>query len=336
MSKKAIVFGVTGMDGKTLTHLLLNKGYSVVGTYRRVTLNIKEDIHSLFDYNPNLSFDFCDVNDFVSVKSLIEKNQDVNEIYLLAAQSHVGHSFNTVSVSMMNGMSVYNVLENVKNIIPNCKTYFAGTSELFGGKSPPTNGYNEKCEYDCRSPYSIGKEMGTRWVKYYRQLGLFACYGILFNHSNEYRGLDFFIRRVTNSAARISLGKQNELILGNIDFYRDEHWADYGCEMMWKMLQQEFPKDYVIANGITNYGEEYLDNAFNYFNLNWKNFVKIDKSRFRINEVQKLIGDSFLAQKDLGWAPNSMSFKDHINKMCSWDYDLEKGLKIAKKIDFQN
>lgn len=332
MNKKAIVLGITGMDGRTITHLLLDKGYEVIGTYRRVTVNLRQEIHSLYDFNDKLSFEFCDVNDFISVKTLLEKHSDVDEIYLLAAQSHVGHSFTTASISALNGLSVYHVLENVKNINPKIKTYFAATSELFGGKTPPELGYNEECEYDCRSPYSIGKEMGTRWVKYYRQLGLFACYGLLFNHSNEYRGLDFYIRRVTNSAAKIAIGKEKELKLGCLDFYRDEHWADYGCEMMWRMLQRDTPKDYVIANGVTYHGEQYLDEAFNYFNLDWKKYVKIDSSRFRPNEVERLIGDSSLAQLELGWQPNKIKFSKHIETMCQWDFNLENGYQLKKSI----
>lgn len=331
---KALVLGITGMDGKTITHLLLSKGYKVVGTYRRVTVNLKEEIHSLYDFNENLSFEFCDINDFLSTKTLLEKHPDVDEIYLLAAQSHVGHSFTTPNISGMNGMSVYNVLENVRLICPKAKTYFAGTSELFGGKNPPKKGYDESCEYDCRSPYSIGKEMGTRWIKYYRQLGLFACYGVLFNHSNEYRGLDFFVRRVTNAAAKISLGKLDKLKLGNINFCRDEHWADFGCEMMWRMLQNNEPKDYVISTGTTYYGEEYLNKSFGYFNLDWKKYVIIDESRFRPNEVDKLIGNSSLAQAELNWNPNRISFTEHIERMCKWDLLLEGGKKPVKNLDF--
>jgi GDPmannose 4,6-dehydratase len=322
--KKALIFGINGMDAKSLTHLLLSKNYSVVGTYRRNTLNVKLEIHPIFNNDQRLTFEYCDINDFTSVKETISRNKDVDEIYLLAAQSHVGFSFESPQVSASNGMSVYNILENVKTLCPKTKTYFAATSELFGGANPEKP-YNEESIYDCRSPYSIGKEMGTRWIKYYRQLGLFACYGVLFNHSNQYRGIDFFIRRVTNSAARISLGKQSELSLGNLDFYRDEHWSDFGCEMMWKMLQMEIPKDYVIATGKTWHGEEFLENAFGYFNLDWKKYVKIDKSRFRANEVVKLIGDSSLAQKELGWNPNRISFKEHIGLMCKWDNELESG-----------
>jgi len=328
--KKAIIFGINGMDAKTVAHLLLDKKYQVVGTYRRNTLSIKHDIHSLYDFNQDISFEYCDINDFNSIKVLLNKHKDVTEIYLLAAQSHVGFSFESPSVSSANGYSVYNVLENVKNICPKSKLYFAATSELFGGNNPQES-YNENSPFDPRSPYSIYKEVGTRWIKFYRHMGIFACYGLLFNHSNIYRSEDFFIRRVTKSAARIATGKQKELVLGNLDFYRDEHWSDFGCEMMWKMLQNEEPKDYVIATGKTWHGLEYLQRSFDYFNLKWEDYVKIDKSRFRPNEVVKLIGDSRLAQLELGWNPNRMSFAEHIKEMCFYDFEIETGNTPKRK-----
>ena len=324
--KKAIVVGQNGMDGRTITRILLNLGYRVVGTYRRNTLNIQDEICPLYKGNKNLSFEFCNIVDFDSVRSLIQNHSDADEVYCLGGQSHVGHSFNEPdSTVITNGMSLFNFLENIKVFAPKMKFYGAMTSELFGGDNPQKS-YDENSTFDCRSPYSIGKELGSRWIKYYRQMGIFACYGILFNHSNTLRGKDFYIRRVTNAAARIALGKQNELSLGNLDFYRDEHWADFGCEMMIAMLQNEEPKDYVISNGTTHSGKEYLEAAFGYFDLDWEKYVEIDRSRFRPNEVVKLIGDSSKAQKELGWIPNRMSFSDHIGLMCKWDYELEKGL----------
>lgn len=326
-NKKALVFGISGMDGKTITHLLLKKNYEVVGTYRRNTITTLTEIHPIFNNDPRLSFEFCDITDYNSVRFVIEKTMP-DEIYLLAAQSHVGFSFESPdSTVMTNGMSVYNVLDNVLKYCKKSRVYFAATSELFGGSNPGP--YNETSEFDTRSPYSIGKELGTRWIKYYRHLGIFACYGILFNHSNVYRNYNFFIRRLTTSAARIALGKQNSITFGNLDFWRDEHWSDFGCEMMIKMLQKESPNDYVIANGVTHHGEEFLDAAFGYFNLNWRKHVVIDKSRFRPNEVVKLIGDSSKAQAELGWKPNRMSFKDHIGLMCQNDYHLESGKSFA-------
>lgn len=325
MGKTALVFGANGMDAKTLTFQLLDKGYKVISTFRRNTINLKDEIHSLYNYNPNLSFEYCDIADFNSVKELFQKYTMVHEIYLLAAQSHVGYSFSSPANSIaVNGMGVYNVLENLYQTNKLTRTYLALTSELLGGNNPEEP-YTEDSIFACKSPYSIGKELGYRWLQYYRDLGIFVCYGILFNHSNCYRSKDFFIRRITNSAARISLGLQNELTLGNLDFYRDESWADFGCEMMWKMLQNHNPTDYIIANGICYSGETFLSEAFGHFNLDWKKYVKIDKSRFRPNEVVKLVGNSTKAQKELGWIPNRMPFKDHIDLMCKYDYELESG-----------
>lgn len=323
--KKAIVFGVNAMDGKTLTHILLSKGYQVIGTFRRNTLNLKDDIAPLFGYNPLLTFEYCDVSDGGSMKQLIAKHADAHEAYLLAAQSHVGFSFTSEEVSILtNGQSVLHLLKNVLELAPKMRCYFAATSELLGGANP-SEPYTEDSPYDCRSPYSIGKELGTRWVKYYRQLGVFACYGVLFNHSNCYRSVDFLVRRCTNAAARIALGKQDKLPLGFLGFSRDEHWADFGCEMMWKMLQRDTPQDYLIANGVTHSGEEFLSLSFGHFNLKWQDHVVVDPARFRPNEVVKLIGNSARAQRDLGWRPERMPFKDHIDLMCDWDYALERG-----------
>ncbi len=323
--RKAIVFGINGMDGRTLTHLLLAKGYQVVGTFRRNTLDLKAEIAPLFANSPALTFEYCDVSDGGSVKQLIERHQDADEAYLLAAQSHVGFSFTSEEVSVAaNGQSVLHLLKNVHQLGLKTRCYLAATSELFGG-ADPERPYNEDSPYDCRSPYSIGKELGTRWVKYYRQRGVFACYGVLFNHSCQYRSPDFFVRRCTQAASRIALGKQKGITFGNLDFFRDEHWSDFGCEMMWKMLQRDKPQDYVIANGVTHAGEEFLDLAFGHFNLRWQDHVQIDTSRFRPNEVVKLIGDSTRAQRDLGWVPNRMPFKDHIDLMCAWDHALESG-----------
>jgi GDPmannose 4,6-dehydratase len=336
MDKKiALVVGISGMDGESAAYLLLSKGYKVIGTYRKNTQLNLEDLICSYPSNSDIHLEYCDISDFNSVRILFEncllKHGKVDEVYLLAAQSHVGNSFSSAETTVItNGMSVYSFLENIRLLTPKTRLYFAATSELLGG-DPSRCPFNESSEFECRSPYSIGKELGTRWIKYFNQTyGIFACYGILFNHSNTSRGKSFYIRRVTNSAARIALGKQNELTLGNLNFYRDEHWSDFGVEMMHKMLQLDKPDSFIICRGQCFHGEQFLDEAFNYFNLDWKKYVKQDKSIFRPNEVVKLVGTPEKAIKALGWNPDRMSFKDHISLMCKNDYALESGNKIER------
>lgn len=338
MSKVGLVIGITGMDGSAMTRFLLSKGYSVVGTYRKNSKFNENDTGALFGGRVDLQY--CEITDFHSVaslfKSVLDKYGKIDEIYLIAAQSHVGFSFKEPEKTVLtNGMSAYNFLENMRLMTPKTKLYFCATSELFGG-DPTREVFNEKSSFECRSPYSIGKELGTRWITYYVQTyGLFACYGILFNHSNFDREKSFFIRKVTNGAARIASGKQKELVLGNLNFYRDEHWSDFGVEMMWKMLQRETPKTYVICKGETYHGEEFLNYAFNYFNLDWKDYVKISDDLKRPNEVVKLIGDCSLAKEELGWNPKRMSFKDHMELMCEYDFHLENNLDYKRPNVFE-
>ncbi|MEK6882859.1 MAG: GDP-mannose 4,6-dehydratase [Nanoarchaeota archaeon] len=329
MSKNvALLVGISGMDCEALAHFLLKKNYTVVGTYRKNTQLNLENLISGYPKNSDLHLEFCDINDFNSVRYLFEtvlkQHNKIDEIYLLAAQSHVGNSFSSAESSVItNGMSAYNFLENIRLLTCKTKLYFAATSELLGG-NPEKCPFDEFSEYECRSPYSVGKELGTRWIKYYNQTyGIYATYGILFNHSNTSRGKQFYIRRVTNSAARISLGVQNELKLGSLAFWRDEHWSDFGVEMMWKMLQLENPEIFLICRGECFHGEQFLEESFKYFNLDWREYVKFDGSRLRPNEVVKLVGTPQKAMEKLGWNPNRMSFRDHIALMCNYDYQLE-------------
>jgi len=328
MTKTALVTGITGMDGEALTSILLRKGYTVIGTYRKTaTLNL-DTIRRDHGDHPRLHLEHCDITDGGSVKTLLtnvlEKHGRLDEVYLLAAQSHVGMSFTSAeSTVLTDGMSVFHFLEGLKQMSPKTRTYFAATSELLGG-DPSRCPFDETSEYECRSPYSIGKELGTRWVKYYRQsFGMFATYALLFNHSNTSRHRSFYIRTVTNGAARIALGKQTDLPLGNLDFYRDEHWADYGCEMMWKMLQLDVPETFVVCRGECFHGEQFLDAAFGHFNLRWQDYVKLDPARLRPNEVVKLLGNPSKAKEKLGWRPDRMPFTDHVRLMCEHDYILE-------------
>ncbi len=330
MAKTALITGLTGMDGEALTSILLGKGYTVVGTYRKTATLSLDALRAAQGNHPNLHLEHCDITDGGSVKTcvlnVLEKHGALHEVYLLAAQSHVGLSFTSAeSTVLTDGMSVYHFLEVLRQLSPKTRTYFAATSELLGG-DPSRCPFDEESEYECRSPYAIGKELGTRWVRYYRQsFGMFATYALLFNHSNTSRHLSFFIRAVTNGAARIALGKQDVLPLGNLDFYRDEHWSDFGCEMMWRMLQLEKPETFIVCRGECFHGERFLDEAFGYFNLDWRKHVRLDPTRLRPNEVVKLVGNPAKAREKLGWRPERIAFKDHIAMMCAYDYALERG-----------
>lgn len=338
--KIAIAVGISGMDCEAIAHLLLSKNYTVIGTYRKNTQLNLENLVNGYSKDADLHLKFCDITDFNSVRNLIEETLKefgkIDEIYLLAAQSHVGISFQSAeSTVLTNGNSAYNFLENIRLLTNKTRIYCAGTSELLGG-DPDKCPFTEDSEYDCRSPYSIGKELLTRWVKYYVQAyGLFATYGVLFNHSNTSRGKQFYIRRVTNYAARIALGKEKEITLGELNFWRDEHWSDFGVEMMWKMLQLEKPETFLICRGACFHGEQFLDEAFNYFDLDWRKYVKFDKEKIRPNEVKKLVGIPKKAIEKLGWRPDRMSFKDHIALMAKFDYDLESGLNPKRPNVFE-
>lgn len=347
MNNIALITGANGMDAKTLTHFLLKKGYKVVLTYRRNSFWDEEHIKQSFAddliSNPlaELHLEVCDISCQSSVneciKSVLKRHSRIDELYLLAANSHVGESFKNKELSIQtNGQSVYYFLECLKNLSPKTRTYFAATSELVGGID--SGAFNEDCVWNPRSPYSIGKALGARWVNFYRDSldsGMFCCYGILFNHSNTYRSKDFVSRKITNTAARIALGKTNELKLGHLEWARDEHFSDLGCSMMWAMLQKEKPNNYVIGTGETHWGEEFVDIAFSHFNLDWKKYVKFDESLKRPNEVVRLIADSTKAQKELGWRPNRVPFKDHLKLMCEFDYQLEKGGKPVRPDVFE-
>ncbi len=338
MNNIALITGANGMDSKSLTHLLLSKNYKVILTYRRNTFFDESKIKSIFQEDlikypkSELHLEVCDISCQNSVneciKSVLKNHSRIDELYLLAANSHVGESFKHKELAInTNGQSVYYFLECLKNYSPKTRTYFAATSELVGGID--TGKFNEDCVWNPRSPYSIGKALGARWVNFYRDSldsNLFSCYGILFNHSCAgYRSLDFAIRKITNTAAKIALGKSNELKLAHLNWARDEHYSDFGCEMMWKMLQLEKPENFVVGTGETHWGEEFVDLAFSYFNLDWKKYVKFDSSLNRPNEVVRLIADSTKAQNKLGWKPDRIPFKNHIELMTKYDYELESG-----------
>lgn len=346
MNRTAIITGA-GMDAKTLAHFLLSKNYNVILTYRRNTVLDINHVLSLFQddllkYSDSrleaVLMDITDKNSIDKVISYIKnKYENIDELYHLAAQSHVGESFKIEELSIStNGLSAFYILDSLRKYSIGTRFYFANTSECFGG-DPKRCPFNEESVSELRSPYSLGKNLGANITKYYRQTyDMYACFGWLFNHSNIYRHDSFFFMKVIRAAAKISLNKQKELFLGSLNFWRDEHLSDFGCEMMWKMLNNpKGPTDYVVGNGDANFSEEYLDYAFNYFNLDWKQYVKLDKTLLRPNDVIKLVADPSRAVTDLGWIKNRISLKQHIDIVAKYVYQQEMGQLLERQDVFQ-
>ncbi len=334
--KVALLTG-TGQDSKTLAHILLSKNYHVILTYRRNTHFDPNNLLKLFVADlikypdSSITLEFCDITDQNSItlclKEVITKFGKIDELYLLAGQSSVIESEKNVLYTITaNGISVFYFLEAIKDLSKSTKVFFAATSELFAQDGLETFA-NETTPFKCKNAYSISKLLGHNWVEYYREnKGLFCCSAFLFSHSNIYRGLNFYSRIVTNGAAKIALGKETELKLGSIDHWRDEFYADLGCEVIWCMLQNPAPSDYVIGSGNCYSGEMYLDIVFKYFSLDWVKYVKIDKTRFRKEDKNKLIADSTKARNELDWRPEKAPLKQHLEIMAKFDYELEGGI----------
>lgn len=343
MNEIVLVTG-TGMDSKTITHLLLSKKETVIMAHRRNSSLNLDELYRIYENDlkqgGKLELVLMDITDYNSVSQSVEyilnKYNRIDKCFNLAAQSHVGDSFkNEIYTIQATGMGLFNVANSLRLLSPATKIFQASTSEMFGG-DPNRDIFNENSEFELRSPYAIAKALAYNWVKYFRQTyGMFICSAFCFNHSNIYRNSSFYVQRVCQSAARISLGKQKELTLGNINFWRDESYADFCVEAFHKMLQLDKPEDFIIARGQCFHGEEFLDEAFGYFNLDWKNFVCQDKNLLRPNDVIKLVGNPQKAIDKLDWRPNRMSFKDHIALMCRYDYQLEIGLKPVRPNVFE-
>lgn len=328
--KVALITGANGMDAKTLARFLQHKpDYTVVLTYRRNSLF---DIAAWFretqiedKHRSRFQFTVCDITDQNSVreciKGVLRAYGQLDELYMLAGMTHVGNSFSMREYSILcNGQSYYFFLEALKDLSRTTRVYGAMTSEL-AGNVPDGYAFDEETVWYPRSPYSIGKNLGGNWIQFYRESmdsQLFACFGILFNHSNHFRTNDFYVMKVCHAAAEIVAGKSSHLSLGNLGFYRDEHFSDFGVEMMWKMLQQPSPRDYVVGTGTCHHGEEYLNLAFSHFNLDWRKHVVIDESLKRANEVHRLVANPERAKRELGWNPQRMSFNDHMRLMCEY------------------
>lgn len=304
--KTALITGVNGQDGSYLAELLLEKGYRVIGLKRRTSTISTGRIDHLME-NPNFSVKYYDLHDAYFINHILNEEK-IDEIYNLAAQSHVAVSFEIpdyTSDGICRG--TLNILNAIRNISPTTKMYQASSSEMFGDSTDydPVRGYNENSRMMPVSPYAVAKLYAHQMVNVYRKAyGLHLSSGILFNHESPRRGETFVTRKITMAAAKIKKGLQKDLRLGNLDAKRDwGHAKDY-VNAMWLMLQTDKPDDYVIATGETYSVEQFLTEVFGYAGLgDWRNYVKIDPRLKRPNEVPYLLGDSTKARTLLGWKP---------------------------------
>lgn len=305
--KVAIISGITGQDGSYLAELLLEKGYQVVGLKRRTSLLNTDRIDHIYE-NQNFSLEYFDLNDSSCMYSLFLKYQP-DEFYNLAAQSHVRVSFDipehTVDGAAIGTLRLLNAL---KMVSPHTKFYQASSSEMFGDN--PTIPQSEETILQPASPYACAKVFSHHLIRNYREsYNLFLSSGILFNHESPRRGETFVTRKITLAAARIKLGLQDKLYLGNLDAKRDWGYAKDYVEAMWLMLQQEKSDDFVIATGETHTVREFLEEVFNHAQLDINKYVEIDERLFRPHEVPLLLGDPTKAKNILKWEPKT-KFKE--------------------------
>lgn len=318
---RALITGINGMDGSHLADFLLEKGYEVYGMERRVSTPNRTNTKHLEGKIEFINGDLTDQNSLLRCL----KTVDPYEVYNLGSMSFVGESWNTPeNTGNVNGLGVLRMLEAIREYNPKIKFYQASTSEMFGkmGFMPA----NENTVFYPRSPYGVSKLYGHWITKNYREsYDLFAVSGILFNHESERRGLEFVTRKITNGVAKIHLGLQDKIMLGNIEAKRDWGYSPDFVEAMWLMLQQNNPQDYVIATGKTHSIKDLLKIAFEEIGISdWSKHIGQDPRFMRPAEVDTLCGDISKASKDLGWKPKT-SFKEMIKNMVNNDIKQLKG-----------
>lgn len=322
--KRALITGITGQDGSYLAEFLLEKGYEVHGIVRRVAL--EDPSHRLVRIRhilDRIQLHAASLDSYASIFNVIEKVRP-HECYHLAAQSFVSYSFeDAFSTLNTNVNGTLFVLSALKEKSPKSKFYFAGSSEMFGKvkESPQT----EETPFHPRSPYGISKVAGFDLTRNFREsYDLFACNGILFNHESPRRGFEFVTRKICSTAAKIKLGLDSELRLGNLEAKRDWGFAGDYVKAMWLMLQQPEPDDYVIATNETHSVKEFVEKAFNYVDLDWKEYVVIDKLFYRPAEVHQLMGDYSKGKEKLNWEP-TVKFEDLVKIMMKADLTTLRG-----------
>lgn len=330
---RALITGITGQDGSYLAEFLLSKNYEVHGIIRRASNFPTKRIDHLYQNSDilgkKLFLHYGDLSDSANLARLIQRIEP-DEIYNLGAQSHVKVSFEIPEYTGdIVALGTTRLLEAIRETGVETRFYQACSSEMFGEvlESPQ----NERTPFNPRSPYAAAKVYSYWIVSNYREAyNLFACNGILFNHESPRRGGTFVTRKITRALANILYGRQDKLMLGNLDAKRDWGYAPDYVEAMWLMLQQELPDDFVISTGETHSVREFLQEAFQYKNLDYHDYVEIDPRYFRPTEVNYLIGDYSHANKKLGWKPR-VKFKELVKIMV--DADLEEVRKIVEGLD---
>jgi len=321
--KRALITGITGQDGSYLAEFLLGKGYEVHGIVRRVAMEDPE--HRLWrikHFMKDLKLHAGSLESFPSIYQVIRKSAP-DECYHLAAQSFVSYSFeDEFSTLNTNINGTHHMLAAIKDRAPKCRFYFAASSEMFGKveQVPQT----EKTRFHPRSSYGISKVAGFDLTRNYREAyGLHASSGILYNHESPRRGFEFVTRKITSHAAKIKLGLARELRLGNLEAQRDWGHAGEYVKVMWRMLQERTPDDYVISTGETHSVKEFCDLAFKQVGLDYKKFVKVDRAFYRPAEVDLLLGNAAKAKRVLGWK-NTVPFKTLVKEMVENDLAILK------------
>lgn len=325
--KKALITGITGQDGSYLAEFLLYQGYEVHGIIRRAsTFNTRRIDHIYSDPHnngqaKNLHLHYGDVTAQDTLTDVIY-NIKPDEIYHLAAQSHVRVSFDMPEYTGdVTGLGTIRILESIRKSGITTRFYQASSSEMFGGAKPPQS---ESTPFEPRSPYAAAKVYAYWVTRNYREgYNLFASNGILFNHESPRRGETFVTRKITHALAAIKAGKQKKLFLGNLDAKRDWGYTPEFIEVQWKILQQEKADDYVIGTGETHSIREFLDEAFGYANMDWKQFVEIDPRYFRPTEVDCLLADPTHSWQRLGWEPK-VRFHELVRIMVDADLELAR------------
>lgn len=346
--KKALITGITGQDGSYLAELLLEKGYAVHGMVRRASVHTTSRIDHLLSHERFFIHD-GDMSDSSSITRLVNEVKP-DELYNLAAQSHVGVSFDAPEyTSDVDALGVLRILEAVRNagLEKTCRVYQASTSELYGQVEEVPQ--NELTPFHPYSPYAVAKQFGFWMMKEYRDAyGMFACNGILFNHESERRGETFVTRKITRAAGRIACGLQDSLELGNLDSLRDWGYAKDYVECMWLILQQDHPGDYVIATGVQHSVREFVEWSFRHvgIELEWhgsgvdeygvdvktgKVLVRVNPEFYRPTDVVNLWGDPTKAREELGWDPLKTSCEELCSIMTAYDLALaQQEAKVAR------